>query len=182
VFEDLIDQEIVKQTLQNEIKSGKIAHAYLFTGPRGLGKTTTARLLAKAANCQKRKSNAFEPCNTCDSCQAIIGNRSLDLIEIDAASNRGINDIRQLKEHIGFTPAGSNYRVFIIDEVHMLTPEAFNALLKTLEEPPPHAIFILATTELHKVPDTVISRCQTFTFRKVDEGHLKKRLEKIAKL
>lgn len=181
MFEDLIDQEIVKQTLQNEIKGGKLAHAYLFSGPRGLGKTTTARLLAKAVNCQKRKSNAFEPCNTCDSCQAIIGNRSLDLIEIDAASNRGINEIRQLKEHIGFTPAGSNYRVFIIDEVHMLTPEAFNALLKTLEEPPTHAIFILATTELHKVPDTVISRCQTFTFRRVDEDHLKKRLQKIAK-
>jgi DNA polymerase III subunit gamma/tau len=181
VFEDLVDQDIVKQTLQNEIASGQIAHAYLFSGARGLGKTTTARLLAKAVNCQKRKDKDFEPCNTCDTCQAIINSQSLDLIEIDAASNRGINEIRALKEHIGFTPSGSNYRVFIIDEVHMLTNEAFNALLKTLEEPPPHAVFILATTELHKVPDTIISRCQTFVFRRVNEQHLVERLAKIAK-
>lgn len=180
VFGDLIDQDIVKQTLQNEIAFGQIAHAYLFSGPRGLGKTTTARLLSKAVNCQKRKDGDFEPCNTCSACQGIINNQSLDLIEIDAASNRGINEIRALKEHIGFTPSGSNYRVFIIDEVHMLTTEAFNALLKTLEEPPLHAIFILATTELHKVPDTIISRCQTFTFRRVDEQHLAERLAKIA--
>ncbi len=182
VFADVIGQEHVVRTIQNEIMSDSIAHAYLFSGPRGLGKTTTARLLAKSVNCANRAKRSSEPCNKCATCVDIGKGSALDVIEIDAASNRGINEIRALKEHIGFTPSGSKYRVFIIDEVHMLTAEAFNALLKTLEEPPKHAIFVLATTELHKVPDTIQSRCQTFVFRKVSNQDLKKRLLYIAKL
>ena len=181
IFAEVVGQALVTQTLQNEIINKRLAHAYLFSGPRGLGKTTTARLLAKAVNCSTRKDSSAEPCNSCPSCQAIVDNQSLDVIEIDAASHRGINEIRQLKEHIGFTPSGAQFRVFIIDEVHMLTTEAFNALLKTLEEPPAHAIFILATTELHKVPDTILSRCQTFAFKKLGNQETIDRLKFIAK-
>ncbi len=180
-FSDLIGQEIIKITLQNEIKAGKISHAYLFSGPRGVGKTTTARLLAKAINCENRREGEYEFCNKCVSCLGIAEGRSLDLIEIDAASNRGINEIRALRDHVRVIPTNSKYKVFIIDEVHMLTPEAFNALLKTLEEPPIHVIFILATTEIHKLPETIISRCQRFDFKKVGFKEMVKRLDKIAK-
>jgi len=164
-FSEVIAQNHIKVTLENEITSGKIAHAYLFSGPRGIGKTTIARIFAKSLNCQNRVG--AEPCNECVSCLEIGEGRSLDLVEIDAASNRGINEIRELKEQIKYTPVKSKYKIFIIDEVHMLTAEAFNALLKTLEEPPAYAIFILATTEAHKLPDTIISRCQRFDFKKV---------------
>lgn len=180
-FAEVVSQDHIKHALQHEIINGQLAHAYLFSGPRGLGKTTTARLLAKAVNCTNRAKDSAEPCNACDVCNAILANQSLDVIEIDAASHRGINEIRALKDHIGFTPSGATYRVFIIDEVHMLTNEAFNALLKTLEEPPTHALFILATTELHKVPETIKSRCQMFTFSRVNRDQTIQRLEHLAK-
>ena len=179
IFAEVVDQNHIKVTLQNEIESGKIAHAYLFSGPRGVGKTTIARILAKALNCRQR-TNA-EPCERCASCEEIKNGRSLDLIEIDAASNRGINEIRELREQARVTPAKENYKVFIIDEVHMLSKDAWGALLKTLEEPPKHVIFILATTELQKVPETIISRCQVFTFKKASDTALKKMLMDVAK-
>ncbi|MBI3040130.1 MAG: DNA polymerase III subunit gamma/tau, partial [Chloroflexi bacterium] len=155
---DVVGQEPITQTLRNALSSGHIAHAYLFCGPRGTGKTSTARILAKAVNCLSNGQG--EPCNTCPMCQAITEARALDIIEIDAASNRGIDDIRELRERVNYAPNQARYKVYIIDEVHMLTDPAFNALLKTLEEPPPHAIFILATTEPHRVPATISSRCQ----------------------
>jgi DNA polymerase-3 subunit gamma/tau len=179
-FKDVIGQEHVVQTLTNAISSGLISHAYLFCGPRGSGKTTIARLLAKALNCQGRKEGQFEPCNKCDSCTEINEGRSIDLIEIDAASNRGIDDMRELRDGIKFAPTKSKYKVFIIDESHQLTKEAANALLKTLEEPPAHAIFVLATTEIHKMISTIISRCQRFDFRKLTLLEIIKRLEIIA--
>ncbi len=164
-FSEVVAQNHIKVTLQNEITSGKLAHAYLFSGPRGIGKTTMARILAKTFNCQNL--TASEPCDNCSSCLEIKEGRSLDLVEIDAASNRGINEIKELREQTKYTPLKEKYKVFIIDEAHMLTNEAFNALLKTLEEPPAHAIFILATTEIHKIPETIISRCQRFDYKKV---------------
>lgn len=178
-FKEVVGQNHIKTTLQNAIKSSRISHAYLFTGPRGIGKTSVARILAKAVNCKNPKDG--EPCNKCEHCEDISSGKSLDLIEIDAASNRGIDEIRELREKIKFTPHNNKYKVFIIDEVHMLTKEAFNALLKTLEEPPPHAIFALATTEAHKVPSTVLSRCQRFNFSKISTPQLVLHLEKIIK-
>jgi DNA polymerase-3 subunit gamma/tau len=181
VFAEIIGQEHVVQTLTNALSSGMISHAYLFHGPRGSGKTTIARIFAKAVNCQNRKEKDFEPCNKCDSCLEIMAGRSLDLIEIDAASHRGIDEIRELRDGIKFAPVKSKHKVFIIDESHQLTKEAANALLKTLEEPPSHAIFILATTEIHKMIPTIISRCQRFDFRKLTVPEIIKRLEIISK-
>ena len=179
-FNEVVGQNHIKTTVQNELESGNVAHAYLFSGPRGLGKTTMARLLAKAVNCQNRKTGASEPCNACDSCQEVIQNKSLDVIEIDAASHTGVDNVREnIINSSRFTPTSRKFKVFIIDEVHMLSLSAFNALLKTLEEPPAHAIFILATTEIHKVPETIISRCQHFDFRKVSEEEIIGRLSRI---
>jgi len=180
-FSEIIGQEHVVKTLTNAISSETIAHAYLFSGPRGTGKTTIARLLAKAVNCENRKKGEFEPCNKCSSCNEIVRGRAMDLIEIDAASHRGIDDIRELKDGIRFSPTKSKYKVFIIDESHQLTKEAANALLKTLEEPPAHAIFVLATTEIHKMISTIISRCQRFDFRKSTLPEIIKRLLILSK-
>ncbi len=167
-FKEVIDQKNTIKSLTNAILQGKVAHAYLFAGPRGVGKTTVARLLAKALNCQKRSSTQYEPCNKCESCQEINAGHSMDLIEIDAASNRGIEDVRALRENIKFPPVKSKYKVFIIDEAHQLTKEAFNALLKTLEEPPSYVVFILATTEPEKLPATILSRVQRYDFKKLN--------------
>ena len=179
-LEQVVGQEAVTQTLRNAVSLGRIAHAYLFTGPRGTGKTSTARIMAKAANCREPQDG--EPDDTCDICQSINEGRSLDLIEIDAASNRGIDDIRDLRDKVGYTPHEGRYKVYIIDEVHMLTEPAFNALLKTLEEPPGHAIFILATTEIHKVPLTIISRCQRYDFRRISLDTIQTQLDTLAQL
>lgn len=181
-FKEVVGQNHVKKTLTNAIKTGKVGHAYLFSGPRGTGKTTSARLLAKAINCQKRKKGQAEPCDNCISCKEIILDKSMDVIEIDAASNRGIDEIRELRDKIAFAPSAGRYKVYIIDEVHMLTREAFNALLKTLEEPPKHAIFIMATTELHKVPETILSRVQQFDFKRANVAEILENLQTIIKL
>jgi DNA polymerase-3 subunit gamma/tau len=167
---EVVGQEPVTQTLRNGLGTGHISHAYLFCGPRGTGKTSTARILAKAVNCLNRNNN--EPCNTCSMCQAITELRALDVIEIDAASNTGVDDIRSLREKVNYAPNQARYKVYIIDEVHMLSNSASNALLKTLEEPPPHVIFILATTEVHKILPTIISRCQRFDFRRHSQANL----------
>ncbi len=183
-FADIVGQEHVTKTLANALASLKFGHAYLFAGPKGSGKTTIARILAKALNCTGRKlvKDSFEPCNRCASCKEMIAAKSLDLIEIDAASNRGIDEIRDLREKIRFAPTSSQYKVYIIDEVHMLTKEAFNALLKTLEEPPKHAIFIMATTEPQKVLPTILSRVQRFDFHKATLEEILKLLERVTKL
>ncbi|MFA6322654.1 MAG: DNA polymerase III subunit gamma/tau [Candidatus Buchananbacteria bacterium] len=182
-FGEVIGQNHIKTTLESELQSNKIAHAFLFSGPRGLGKTTTARLLAKAVNCLKRKEGESEPCNVCDACLEINEGRSIDVIEIDAASNTGVDNVREnIISNSRFTPTSRKFKVFIIDEVHMLSISAFNALLKTLEEPPAHAIFILATTEIHKVPETIISRCQHFEFHKVSESEIIGRLNHLITL
>ncbi len=175
---EVVGQEHVTQTLLNALKSRRVAHAYLFCGPRGTGKTSTGRILAKAVNCLTTDGNG-EPCNTCPMCQAITDGRALDVIEIDAASNRGIDEIRDLRERTNYAPNQGRYKVYIIDEVHMLTKEASNALLKTLEEPPPYVIFILATTEAHKVLPTMISRCQHFDFRRIAQKDIVSRLTHI---
>lgn len=182
IFSDVTGQEHIIKTITNEVATSKIAHAYLFCGPRGTGKTTLARLLAKAVNCQNKKDGEYEPCNTCSSCQELMGGHSIDIIEVDAASHTGVDNVREnIIENAQFKPTKSKYKVFIIDEVHMLSTSAFNALLKTLEEPPAHAIFILATTESHKLPATIISRCQRFNFKKVGYQDMTKRLEAICK-
>ncbi len=174
---EVVGQEHVTQTLRNALQTGRLSHAYLFCGPRGTGKTSTGRILAKAVNCLNNGSG--EPCNECDMCQAITQGRALDLIEVDAASNRGIDDIRELRERVKFSPNIARYKVYIIDEVHMLTEPASNALLKTLEEPPPHAIFVLATTEPHKLLTTILSRCQRFDFRRLSHDAVVTKLQHI---
>lgn len=179
LFEEVVGQEHVTRTLKNALQNNRLAHSFIFAGPRGVGKTTTARLLAKTVNCAKQ--TAANPCNECSSCKAITSGNSLDVIEIDGASNRGIDEIRNLRENIRFAPAGSKYKIYIIDEVHMLTKEAFNALLKTLEEPPSHAIFIFATTEIHKVPLTILSRCQRFDFKRIPTQQIVDQLQAIVK-
>lgn len=175
---DLVGQEAVKNTLETSFKNNKLSHAYLFVGPRGTGKTSTARILAKMVNCPAERNI---PCNGCDSCLSITDGSNLDLIEIDAASHRGIEDIRSLRDKIKLAPTGAKKKVYIIDEVHMLTTEAFNALLKTLEEPPAHALFILATTEVSKIPQTILSRVQRLDFKLASNGQLQETLRKIIK-
>jgi DNA polymerase-3 subunit gamma/tau len=177
-FEEVVGQPHISRTLQNAIRLERIAHAYLFTGARGVGKTSVARILAKALNCSQGPQPV--PCNGCPNCEEITAGSSVDVIEIDGASNRGIDSIRELRETVRYRPAKSRYKVYIIDEVHMLTPEAFNALLKTLEEPPSHVIFIFATTEPHKIPSTILSRCQRFDFRRISTAALMEHLQRIA--
>ena len=178
VFADVVGQKPIVQTLQNAIQMERIGHAYLFSGPRGVGKTTTARILAKGLNCEKGPT--ITPCNQCASCQEIASGKSIDVFEIDAASNTGVDNIRELRESAKYAAARSRYKIFIIDEVHMLSTSAFNALLKILEEPPPHVVFIMATTERHKVPATILSRCQQFVFRTIPSAEIQTHLRQIA--
>lgn len=178
VFSDVYGQEHVTRTLLNEIKKNRVSHAYLFTGSRGTGKTTCAKILAKAVNCENSQDG--EPCGECEVCRGIDSGSLFDVVEIDAASNNSVNDIRDLREEVNYTPTRCKYRVYIIDEVHMLSPGAFNALLKTLEEPPAHVIFILATTEVHKLPATILSRCQRFDFKRIKPEIMSLRLKEVA--
>jgi DNA polymerase-3 subunit gamma/tau len=180
-FADLVGQDAASRALQGAIISGRVAHAYLFSGSRGTGKTSAARLLAKSLNCTGRPRDSAEPCNKCPSCLEVTAGSSLDLIEIDAASNRGIDDVRELRDKVNLAPARGPYKVYIIDEAHGLTGDAFNALLKTLEEPPPHAVFVMCTTDVQKMPLTVVGRCQHFVFRRHSEEQIVRRLEHIAK-
>jgi DNA polymerase-3 subunit gamma/tau len=176
-FDDVIGQEYITQTLKNAVSKEKIAHALIFSGPRGVGKTSTARILAKALNCEKGPTP--EPCSVCTFCREISEGKSLDVIEIDAASHTGVSDIREIIENIKYLPSSGKTKIYIIDEAHMLSQSAFNALLKTLEEPPPHILFILATTEVHKIPPTILSRCQRYDFKKVSTEKIKQRLELV---
>ena len=179
VFEDVVGQQHVTDTLRNELKLGRVHHAYLFTGSRGTGKTTCAKILAKAVNCLDLQNS--DPCGKCENCRGIDSGEILDVVEMDAASNRGIDDIRGIIDEVAFAPARAKYRVYIVDEVHMLSRDAWNALLKTLEEPPAHVIFILATTEVNKIPDTILSRCQRFDFHRISPADISARLMTIAK-
>ena len=180
VFEEVVGQKPIVQTLQNAIQMSRIGHAYLFSGPRGVGKTTTARILAKGLNCVKGPT--ITPCNECPSCEEISSGKSIDVFEIDAASNTGVDNIRELRESAKYAAARSRYKIFIIDEVHMLSTSAFNALLKILEEPPSHVVFIMATTERHKLPATILSRCQQFVFRTISPAEIQTHLRQIADL
>ncbi len=180
LWDEVVGQDHIVQTLKNAVAMGRLGHAYLFGGPRGTGKTTSARLLAKAANCLDEDA-AKRPCNKCDNCLAVNEGRFLDLIEIDAASNTSVDDVRELRDKINFAPSQGKYKVYIIDEVHMLSTSAFNALLKTLEEPPAHVIFILATTEIHKIPATVLSRCQRYEFRRIPVPVIVEKLQALTK-
>ena len=177
VFEDVVGQGHITRTLQNAISTNRLAHAFLFSGPRGVGKTTTARILAKALNCKEGPTPI--PCGKCDPCLETAAGTSVDVIEIDGASNRGIEHIRELRETVKYAPVGGKYKVYVIDEVHMLTNEAFNALLKTLEEPPPHVIFIFATTEPQKIPATIHSRCQRYGFKRIALTEIASKLREI---
>ncbi len=177
-FSEVVGQEHISETLKNELAAKKISHAYLFTGTRGTGKTSCAKILARAVNCQNPQSG--EPCGECEMCRSAANDELTDIMEIDAASNNGVDNIRELREQVSFAPAAGGYRVYIIDEVHMLSISAFNALLKTLEEPPAHVVFILATTEVHKLPATILSRCQRFDFRRIDAEKISSRIKQIA--
>src|SRR6266576_137317 len=177
-FGDLVGQEPVVRTLKNALSNGTLAHAYLFTGPRGTGKTSTARLLAKTVNCAHPVDG--EPCNKCQQCREITAGNSVNVIEIDAASNRGIDSVRDLREKVMMPPSTGKYKVYVLDEAHMLTTEAFNALLKTLEEPPPYAVFVLATTDVHKMLPTVLSRCQRFDFKRITTRQIVEHVEFVA--
>jgi len=181
IFEDLVGQQTVTRTLENAIKEGRIHHAFLFSGPRGVGKTTCARILAKSLNCHSSEGPVIRPCGKCPSCEDISASRSMDVLEIDGASNRGIDEVRELRDSAKYQAIRDRYRIFIIDEVHMLTTEAFNALLKILEEPPAHVFFIFATTEKHKVPATIASRCQVFDFKRIPDNILIQRLSHITR-
>lgn len=176
-FEDVVGQSHITDTLKHELAAGKVGHAYLFCGTRGTGKTSTAKIFSRAVNCENPKNG--EPCNECEICRGIIDGRIMDVYEIDAASNNGVDNIRDLREEVAYSPAGCKYKVYIIDEVHMLTTQAFNALLKTLEEPPEHALFILATTEPQKIPQTILSRCQRYDFKRIGNDDISKHLKKI---
>jgi DNA polymerase-3 subunit gamma/tau len=181
-FTEVVGQNHIKLTLEQEIISGKIAHAYLFCGPRAVGKTTLARVFAKAINCDKKKENSADPCNKCKTCLDITAGRALDIIEIDAASHTGVDNVREnIIANALVTPTSYKHKVFIIDEVHMLSASAFNALLKIIEEPPKYVVFILCTTEIHKVPTTIISRCQRFDFKKINTADVVKKLSAVAK-
>src|ERR671932_289724 len=177
-FDAIVGQDPVVRTLRRAIETDRVAHAYLFSGPRGTGKTSTAKVLAMGLNCAKGPTP--EPDGTCESCRSVINNSSLDVVEMDAASNRGIDEIRDLRDRVNLAPVAGRMKVYIIDEVHMLTPEAFNALLKMLEEPPEHVIFVLATTEKHKVLPTIISRCQSFDFRRPGVPVIAEKLKEIS--
>ncbi len=178
-FDDVVGQDHITRTLRNAIASGRIHHAFLFIGSRGIGKTTTARILAKALNCLSYETPTVTPCGTCENCRSISEGSNIDVIEIDGASNNGVDDVRDIRDHIRMVPTSGRYKIYIIDEVHQLSSGAFNALLKTLEEPPSHAIFILATTEAHKIPATIISRCQRYDFRRVPARQLMGLLRKV---
>ena len=176
-FDEVVGQDVVIRTLKNQLESGRIAHAYLFCGSRGTGKTSTAKIFARAVNCMDLQENG--PCGRCEACVSLSSGNNMDIIEIDAASNNSVDDVRDLRDKIKFPPAVGKYRVYIVDEVHMLSTGAFNALLKTLEEPPAHAVFILATTAPHKLPSTILSRCQRFDFKRIPLRTIVERLKAI---